>query len=361
MMISKTWMYFVGMLAAIVTCTSTDANSIRLHDSVVVDSPTVELEEIAEIEGEYAQKFAKLTIGSFTKSSELTIKMEDIRQILTKEKANWGLLSLAGFKKTIVQSKLPLPEVIVDKSIEPIISNTIVPVDMEKRISLLSMVEDHFASRLRTSFKDLRIEFKSNDLEKLSVSTVGKQYEISPQGRSLLGRVSIVVNQYENARIVESFRIYANVTKRVVGLVSQTSLRAGDVIPVDAVELMDVWVNKQDVQPIASILHITGQILRRPIRKGALLYARDVKLPALIKKNQLVEVRAVSGALVVTTGAKAMQDGCLDEVITVRHLGSKETYSIVVTGKGRGTTAIPQLQSPVNQEPNQTFAHRGIK
>ncbi|QDU32687.1 flagellar basal body P-ring biosynthesis protein FlgA [Poriferisphaera corsica] len=343
---SKTWMLFATLTVLLTVCMRTDANTIRLHDQITVNGPTVELQEIAEIDGEYASQFAELTVGSFSNVTQLKISMKNVRELLTSEKANWGLLSLVGFQQSVVSLIEPLPEVIETQSTEPIISNSVARMTIDQPISLKSFVVKKIAERLKLDSNDLKIEFKSRDSEYLSQSVLGKTYEVSFKGRNTLGRVTLAIRRYELSRVIEEYYIYPSISRKIAGLKANHSFRTGDIIKPGSVQIIDKWIDKQEGEPIQSIDLAIGHAVKRPIREGSFIYPRDIKLPALIKRNQFVSVRAISGRLVVRTTAKALEDGGLNDIINVKHIKTNETYNILVTGRGQGTVikSIPAVE-----------------
>jgi flagella basal body P-ring formation protein FlgA len=79
---------------------------------------------------------------------------------------------------------------------------------------------------------------------------------------------------------------------------------------------------------------VIGLAARRPLRAGAVVAARDVAAPQVIKANEMVTLTYDNGGVSLALQAKALSGGAVGETINVQNVTSKKTVAAVVTGPG---------------------------
>lgn len=79
---------------------------------------------------------------------------------------------------------------------------------------------------------------------------------------------------------------------------------------------------------------VIGLAARRPLRAGAVVAARDVAAPQVIKANEMVTLTYDNGGVSLALQAKALSGGAVGETINVQNVTSKKTLAAVVTGPG---------------------------
>jgi len=72
-------------------------------------------------------------------------------------------------------------------------------------------------------------------------------------------------------------------------------------------------------------------IFARAIPAGRPLTWHDVARRPLVRKGDLVEVKAVDGSLVVVLKALALENGARGDTVTVRNLDSRKEFPALVT------------------------------
>ena len=78
-----------------------------------------------------------------------------------------------------------------------------------------------------------------------------------------------------------------------------------------------------------------GKAARKPLRAGAAVAARDLSMPQVIKKDDVIQVAFRSEAIVLTLQAKALEPATLGEPFSVQNIASKKVIEAVATGPGR--------------------------
>ena len=69
-----------------------------------------------------------------------------------------------------------------------------------------------------------------------------------------------------------------------------------------------------------------------PIREGQLINLSQLRKPLLVKRGELIRVRARAAGVQITTTARATEDGALGDIVNVESLENREKYSTYVTG-----------------------------
>ncbi len=78
-----------------------------------------------------------------------------------------------------------------------------------------------------------------------------------------------------------------------------------------------------------------GKAAKKPLRAGVAVAARDLAMPQVIKKDDMVQVAFRSGGIVLTLQGKALEAATLGEPFSVINIASKKTIEAVATGPGR--------------------------
>jgi flagellar basal body P-ring formation protein FlgA len=78
-----------------------------------------------------------------------------------------------------------------------------------------------------------------------------------------------------------------------------------------------------------------GKAAKKPLRAGAAVASRDLAMPQVIKKDDMVQVAFRSNGIVLTLQGKALEAATLGEPFSVMNVASKKTIEAVATGPGR--------------------------
>lgn len=112
--------------------------------------------------------------------------------------------------------------------------------------------------------------------------------------------------------------------------VLKRQIRNGELITDDDIEMKkfpQVRIYKDTISDITSLVgntSVRGISANRPIRRS------EISLPAVIKKNALVQMRYKTESMEITTTGQAMVDGAKGDVIEVRNVASKKIARAVV-------------------------------
>lgn len=94
---------------------------------------------------------------------------------------------------------------------------------------------------------------------------------------------------------------------------------------------------------------VIGMAARRPLRAGAVIAARDVSAPEVVKANDVVTLTYDNGGVSLALQAKALSGGAVGDTINVQNVTSKKTVQAVVTGPGQAAVGPQAEQLKLNR------------
>lgn len=115
-------------------------------------------------------------------------------------------------------------------------------------------------------------------------------------------------------------------------VVTRRALNRGDVIRDADVELQPIDSKTQRLQ-IATERHaVVGMELLYAINEGQMINLSQLRKPLLIKRGEVIRVRARAAGVQITTTARATEDGALGDIVMVESLENRKKYPTYVTG-----------------------------
>ncbi|MCE2927217.1 MAG: flagellar basal body P-ring formation chaperone FlgA [Rickettsiales bacterium] len=112
--------------------------------------------------------------------------------------------------------------------------------------------------------------------------------------------------------------------------VLKRQVRPGDVIQEADLELRDFSLSRTRSDTIADLSALVGKAPIRSISAGRPIREQEIAQPAVIKKNDIIQVEYRSQGVSITTTAQAMEDGSKGSTINVRNLSSKKLVRAIV-------------------------------
>lgn len=115
-------------------------------------------------------------------------------------------------------------------------------------------------------------------------------------------------------------------------VVTRRALNRGDIIREADVELQPIDPKAQRLQ-IATERHaVVGMELLYAINEGQMINLSQLRKPLLIKRGEVIRVRARAAGVQITTTARATEDGALGDIVMVESLENRKKYPTHVTG-----------------------------
>ncbi|GAB4336199.1 MAG: hypothetical protein Kow0037_17080 [Calditrichia bacterium] len=152
-------------------------------------------------------------------------------------------------------------------------------------------------------------------------------------GDMLMSKEVLQIRFYKAERVLRS--VYFPIMLHVFGKVWQTTraIPADQEISAEDVQLVDTDLSLLNHQPLMQSDSPVGTIAARPLKRGAVIYRKDVRQPYLIKKGETVSVYYKKGSLKIQLDALAMQNGAAGDIIWVKNPISKKRLKVRVEGE----------------------------
>lgn len=110
------------------------------------------------------------------------------------------------------------------------------------------------------------------------------------------------------------------------GVVATDVIRSGNIVTPD-------MLTTEEGDPVFDS-PVIGREVRRTVYAGQEVSLSNTQAPRLVTRNQIVTVKYIRGGLEITTSARAMEEGGLDDLVTVLNLQSRKLVTGVVQQGG---------------------------
>jgi flagella basal body P-ring formation protein FlgA len=290
--------------------------SIDMQPRVTVDNDQVLLGEIAVIQGQDAALVAELK-GLVVGRAPLPGKSRQIEA--------------AYVTLRMKQNNIPLDQVALNETTATTVvrNSTFVSRNQIKSVIRDALLrEDLFRGR-RGVVREIRV---SDDLVlppgRVSYQVTFTETPIMSTKIPVSVSVEVDGKQYRNVWAT----LLADILQEVVVL--KHTLRRYQRITAEDIELVDMNLADIPQNAIKSAQDILDKRVTKSLLSGTVLRTDIVELPPLVKRGDIVTVKAVSGALQVTTLGKAKDNGHQGARIKIVNIDTqKEVYGYVVDAK----------------------------
>lgn len=337
-----------ALACVVVMCVAAVAGAadIRLRSDVSVAGPSVVLSDIAELNGDAANALRDVAIGGFKGDDrQVTLTLASVREALDKQGVNWGRVSLSGYTRCRVERMVVKAEVPATQPAEALPAAAANPndeVDLSTRLMVRDLVVDRIAQVAGVDRGELRVVFSTLDEKVLSQSAVGERYEIEPQSASGLGRVPVVVRRWSGDSLMETGRISAEVSRRMLAVVVVKGITRGRPIAADAVAVREVFINRPGISPVTRVSEVAGQEITVSLREGQIVQTSHLRSPVVVERGDVIVVRCVSGGLVLKTSMRATEAGSIGQSISAQNEKGRDAgVRVRITAAGEGVLLSP--------------------
>lgn len=340
------------------------ADEVRLLGEAKVSGERITLGDVARVEGAQASILSAIVVTEFSgKASETTVSIDQVRDRLAEERVNLGRVTISGAVRCKVGRPTATPAasapvVISAVSPEPAatpIANPKEAVSLTSPQTVRDSATDVIVRLSGIDRDDLRINFSDRDAKVLSMPLAGQRFEIEPSSTTGLGRVPLIVRKWTGGKPVEVGRVTADVSRRVLALVTVRPVSRGQSFTADDVEVREVYLQEAKAEALTEPEQLAGRESLAQLKAGAVVFASSVRSPVLVRKNEIITVQCVAGSLVIRTQARATEDGVMEQTIRARNEKSPGTFTVRVTGVKQGTVLAGE-EPATNQrtEPGKT-------
>jgi flagella basal body P-ring formation protein FlgA len=187
-----------------------------------------------------------------------------------------------------------------------------------------------------TSWKESEVEVRSiGHLSGIELPPDDAQLRLAP-GASLTGRKGVLVpiEIIQAGKTLRSFWITADITIRAPILTACRKIPFNKVIAAEDVTQSVAEIPDLRVSYARRPEDLIGKVARRSFSAGTPLSGDAFADPFLVRHGDTVQLRLERNGIVLTSLAKAEQDGKLGQVIRVRNLEFSTPLKAQVTGRG---------------------------
>jgi len=91
----------------------------------------------------------------------------------------------------------------------------------------------------------------------------------------------------------------------------------------------DLYIEKRLVSSVQKGIfnnaqEIAGMRAKRAVKKGAVIFDRDIVMPAVVRRGNILNIIAMKGPLTVSTKGKALEKGFIGRIMRVENISSKK-------------------------------------
>ena len=319
------------------------AARVEMRGDAVVNGAEVRLKDVAqwgEADDAAMREAGELVIKRFKGEGETeTIDVRDVKQTLSDAGVNLGLISFSGSMACrvrregggIVERKHDaLPIAAADaRAADEIVAQPVKAAAASG--TLRDVLIQELSAHLGLPVEQLQVRFEAKDEKVTSLREARNQFNIVPQKVRRLGNVSwdvTVTSGSTKRKHVLSTHVQAWQTQ----LVAARPLSVKQVIQGDDVVEKRVLVDYVSEEAGLSRAQVVGQQAGREIPIGTVITPRVIHSVQLVRVGQLVTVMVENGRVHVKWVAEARENGNFGQMIRVRKPGTREEFTVVVTG-----------------------------
>jgi flagella basal body P-ring formation protein FlgA len=115
-------------------------------------------------------------------------------------------------------------------------------------------------------------------------------------------------------------------------VVAAGPLPAGSAVRAEDIRLERVQGRTDRANPIHSVEEVVGKETLRSIPAGGVIQRDHLRRPLLVRRGEMISVRAGNSRIQVKTVARAKEDGCLGDLIAVEPAERRKSYFARVSG-----------------------------
>ncbi|MEO0587992.1 MAG: hypothetical protein AAF078_10160, partial [Planctomycetota bacterium] len=276
MNLAKTASRIARLLTVVAACTAgvVAADTVRLYPHAMTTSRTVELGQIAVLEGSAAEALSDVVVADWPQHAQnARISLEHVRARLTQHGVNWGLISLEGAGHCTVKLRggnaAPNPQP-TPATTPPAATPTVTPAPqvsqpqpapaIDQSSTASASIRSHvptlrreITARLKLASpypaESLRITYPIEESwldEPITGPTV-----LRPLTSANLGTLIIVVERLgPDGEPIDRRQIRSHIERQSVAVIAARPLRAGKTLTTDDLTATTIWLDNSNAKPL---------------------------------------------------------------------------------------------------------------
>jgi len=371
--IYKITIFVVGLVAVGIIAQPAEAKEftcrIRLQPGVEMEAGPVKLGNVAGIDAEEDEIKSRLnnliisrlsadsvpiSVGSFEISRALTLAGINLAGVDIYGASSCRLVVIGG---PVAPDSAEKVENTAKEEVET------APLENQNQDTLADELVRMVTLALDRPRERLRFTWNSPDKSLLQQPFAAERFEIKPASPLTLGRVRFRIieknnpdNKTDNLKEQGSsaperiVHVWGEVEYLCPSVVASRILQPGEVIAPADVKLMPRWVNNFAEVGFSDIDSVVGQEASRGISASMVIEPSMVRKLQLVKRNELITVSATMGRIQASLQGKALSDGGLGDIISVRNESSSRIIRCRVDGAGLVTAILDNKNEVTNDD-----------
>jgi flagellar basal body P-ring formation protein FlgA len=307
--------FFLLAISVPVRSVSAAGLAVNLKEEAAVESGKVLLKDVAELNGSDSvllQKLGQLFLVRTPEFGAVTILSRD--QIKKSIHAEFGLI--------------PSGSIIGSQAVQIKMKGR--PVDAAE---ILPILKSYFSKK--TSWKESEIEIRSiGNMRGIEIPLSGAELRLASNA-TIAGqrRILAPIEVMQDGKNLRNFWVSAEVCVRADVVTAVRRIAPGTIITADDIEQKNIEIADLRATYASKLEEVLGKISRRSYASGDPLTRDSFLDPYLVRNGETVRLRVEREGIVLTSLAKAEQDGRLGQVIRVRNVDFSKVLKAQVTGR----------------------------
>jgi flagella basal body P-ring formation protein FlgA len=327
--------------------------TVELKAEATLTGSEIRLKQIARwstLDAAAMQQSADLVVARFANGrTNQTIDIEDVKQVLEGAGVNLSAITFCGAlackvtrSDSPVDKKPDLPMALANPTLpttRPVLASLVLPpmagsdpapTSTELR-TLRDMLITDLVERLAVPAESLQIYFSEKDEKLASLSEPYFRFDIEPQRLRKLGNLTWNVT-ITSATGRQQAQVTANVRMWRNELIATKPVAFRQIIHADDLTQRRVLLDRLNDEVPLTKEQVVGQQAARDLSPGTVLVGRMIEAVEAARINQLITVTVELGRVQVTWIGEARESGALGQTIRVRKPGTREEFSVMLTG-----------------------------
>ncbi len=287
------------------------ALTIYLREVGYAHGHYIELKEIALIHGGNSEKWNRIVIGKTGKRPKILIA-EKIKQIIDSQGLTTESYTIIGGKTRVVTPFTKITQFEIETKIKKAVKK-LFPTDWSR--TYLIFPSDMKGVEIPLGNYRIQIEIRN--------------------AKKLYGNKRITVNVFLDNRLYKKINTSVIIQGRVKVLFARRAILPGKAISRYHVSHNEILLQKDLSNYIFSKRELPGFVSKKYIPKGSPLLRTFLKKKIIVNASQEVEIIYKRGSAAVFLEGKAMENGGLGDIITVKSAFNNKVFKARVIGAGK--------------------------
>jgi flagella basal body P-ring formation protein FlgA len=314
---------------------------IELKSEATIAGNEIRLNQIARWPGageDVMDQTGDLILGRFaTGKSSRGIDLDEVKALLEGAGVNLASIDFSGALRCVVTRSEATP---VEPTLAPVAPTTrpIEPVDDSSVVAphtLRDVLLAEVAERFQLPPESLQVRFSPQDEKVLALTDGNFKFDVEPRKQRNIGDIAWDVTVISSAG-KQRHTISANVRAWQNQIIAVKPIVARQVISDAAVSEKRILVDRLPEEGSLTLDQVVGQQSARDLSPGIAFTGRMIEAVQVAKVGQLINVLVEQGHVQLKWVAEARESGSYGQTIRVRKPGTRDEFSILLTGPQQG-------------------------